>query len=186
VIRKDPLAHPEKLIRQVYAYVAYRIGAGPEAEDVTSETFERALRYRSSYDPRKAEPIAWLLGIARRCADDALAARRPSAGELEDVRSGQELEDEVARRVDLHAAVALLDERDRELLALRYGADLKARQIAELLGERTNTIEVGLHRALRRLRGLLEQQTNPTREGAGQTQQRSAGERPASEEAGGR
>jgi RNA polymerase sigma-70 factor (ECF subfamily) len=157
MMRKDPLANPDKLIRQVYAYVAYRIGAGPEAEDVTSETFERAVRYRSSYDSQKAAPIAWLLGIARRCADDALTARRPQAAELEDVHSGQELEEEVARRLDLHAAVELLDERDRELLALRYGADLKARQIAELLGERTNTVEVGLHRALRRLRALMEQ-----------------------------
>jgi RNA polymerase sigma-70 factor (ECF subfamily) len=157
MMRKDPLAHPEKLIRQVYAYVAYRIGAGPEAEDVTSETFERALRYRGSYDPGKAAPIAWLLGIARRCADDALTARRPTLAEPEEIRSNEELEEEAAQRLDLHAAVALLDERDRELLALRYGADLKARQIAELLGERTNTVEVGLHRALRRLRGLMEQ-----------------------------
>jgi DNA-directed RNA polymerase specialized sigma24 family protein len=39
---------------------------------------------------------------------------------------------------------------------LQYGADLNARQIAELLIERTNTIEVGLHRALRRLRAVLE------------------------------
>src|SRR4051794_16758329 len=157
MMRKDPLANPEKLIRQVYAYVAYRIGAGPEAEDATSETFVRALRYRDSYDPGKAAPIAWLLGIARRCADDALSARRPTVAEPEETISTQELEDETARRLDLHAAVALLDERDRDLLALRYGADLKARQIAELLGERTNTIEVALHRALRRLRAVLEE-----------------------------
>jgi DNA-directed RNA polymerase specialized sigma24 family protein len=45
--------NPEPLIPQVYAYVAYRIGAGPDAEDVTSETFERALRYRSSYGAKK-------------------------------------------------------------------------------------------------------------------------------------
>ena len=41
------------------------------------------------------------------------------------------------------------------MIALRYGADLKTRQIAELLGERTNTVEVALHRALRRLRTAL-------------------------------
>jgi hypothetical protein len=51
--RKDPFLNPEPLIPQVYAYVAYRIGAGPDAEDVTIETFERALRYRSSYDAKK-------------------------------------------------------------------------------------------------------------------------------------
>ena len=52
-MRRDPLAHPEELIKRVYAYVAYAIGDGPDAEDVTSETFERALRYRKSYDPAK-------------------------------------------------------------------------------------------------------------------------------------
>jgi RNA polymerase sigma-70 factor (ECF subfamily) len=77
--------------------------------------------------------------------------------EPEETISSEELESEAAQRLDLHAAVALLDERDRDLLALRYGADLKARQIAELLGERTNTIEVALHRALRRLRAVLEE-----------------------------
>ena len=43
----DPLAHPERLTQSVYAYVAYRIGAGPDAEDATSEVFARALRYLS-------------------------------------------------------------------------------------------------------------------------------------------
>ena len=55
----------------------------------------------------------------------------------------------------MRVAVARLGERDRELIALRYGADLKVREIAELLGERTNTIEVALHRALGRLREEL-------------------------------
>ena len=41
MMRRDPLANPEPLVRRVYAYVAYRIGSGPDAEDVTSEVFER-------------------------------------------------------------------------------------------------------------------------------------------------
>jgi len=41
-MRSDPLANPEPLIRRVYAYVAYRLGDGPDAEDVTSQVFERA------------------------------------------------------------------------------------------------------------------------------------------------
>jgi RNA polymerase sigma factor (sigma-70 family) len=57
-----------------------------------------------------------------------------------------------AGRLDLTSAIGTLDERDRELLALRYGADLSARQIAELLEQRKNTVEVALHRALGRLR----------------------------------
>jgi RNA polymerase sigma-70 factor (ECF subfamily) len=49
-----------------------------------------------------------------------------------------------------------LDARDRELVALRYGADLTAKQIAELLGLRVNTVEVALHRVLRRMRTVLD------------------------------
>jgi RNA polymerase sigma-70 factor (ECF subfamily) len=75
-----------------------------------------------------------------------------------------DLEDETLRRLMISRAVAALDERDRELIALRYGADLTARQIAELLGARTNAIEVALHRALGRLRGILGvDETEPVR-----------------------
>jgi RNA polymerase sigma-70 factor (ECF subfamily) len=160
VLRRDPLANPEPLIRRVYAYIAYRIGDGPDAEDLTSETFERAVRYRKSYDPRKGEPVAWLLGIAKRCVD----GRRPRlelASESADEPSSSNLEDEVVRRLTVARAVAVLDERDRELIALRYGADLTARQIAELLGARTNAIEVALHRALGRLRATFGDEDEP-------------------------
>jgi RNA polymerase sigma-70 factor (ECF subfamily) len=156
---RDPLAHPEPLIARVYAYVAYRIGEGPDAEDVTSDVFERALRYRGSYDPRKGEPIGWLLGIARRCIDDAGARRAVPVAAAPDVPAPGDLEQEVSERLTLDAALATLDERDRELVALRYGADLTARQIAALLGVRTNTVEVALHRALARLRAALEHST---------------------------
>ena len=156
MLRRDPLANPEPLIRRVYAYVAYRVGHGPDAEDLTSETFERALRYRKSYDPKKGEPIAWLLGIAKRCVDGQ-GPRMELASEYADEPSATDLEEETVRRLTVARAVGTLDERDRELIALRYGADLTARQIAELLGARTNAIEVALHRAVGRLRGAFEE-----------------------------
>lgn len=151
----DPLAQPEELIRRVYAYVAYRIGAGPEAEDVTSDTFERALRYRSSFDPKRGEPVSWLIGIARRCIAESVRPA-PVAAAGRDVVEGPEAR--AAERVDLGRAVAALDPRDQELVALRYGADLTARQIGELLDLKTNAVEVALHRALGRLRAELERE----------------------------
>jgi RNA polymerase sigma-70 factor (ECF subfamily) len=161
---RDPLANPKPLVRRVYAYVAYRIGDGPDAEDVTGETFARALRYRKSFDPKKGDQVAWLLGIARRCIHDAQAV---GAGEVPlayEVAAPGELEAESVERIDLQRAVLALDGRDRELIALRYGADLTARQIAELLGERTNTVEVALHRALAQLRvHLAEPEEQATR-----------------------
>lgn len=153
----DPFARPEELIRRVYAFVAYRLGDGPEAEDVTSETFARALRFRSSFDPRRGEPIAWLIGIARRqIADSATKHGEVSVAETPERPVVGDLAGEAVERLTLAAALDRLEQRDRELLALRYGADLTARQIAVLLEARTNTIEVALHRALGRLRSELD------------------------------
>ncbi len=164
MLRRDPLANPEPLIRRVYAYVAYRVGDGPDAEDLTSETFERALRYKKSYDPRKGEPVQWLLGIAKRCIDGR-GPRLELASEWADEAASTNIEEETVRRLTVASAVGGLDERDRELIALRYGADLTARQIAELLGARTNAIEVALHRALGRLRGSFgeDDESEPVR-----------------------
>ena len=156
---RDPLVKPEELIRRVYAYVAYRLGDGPDAEDVTSDVFERAVRYRASYDVRKGEPIAWLLGIARRLIAEWAAARPPIPVPLPDLVSDESLEESVIHGATLARAVAALEDRDRELIALRYGSDLTARQIGDLLGLRTNTVEVALHRAIERLRAALATET---------------------------
>jgi RNA polymerase sigma-70 factor, ECF subfamily len=152
----DPFEDPRQLIRRVYAYVAYCIGDSAEAEDITSETFERALRYRNSFDSRLGDAAGWLVGIARRCIADAARPRRelPTDNPAERVIEGHE--DDAVRRIQLRAAVADLDERERELVALRYGADLTARQIGELLDMKTNAVEVALHRTLARLRRELE------------------------------
>jgi RNA polymerase sigma factor (sigma-70 family) len=155
MMRRDPLRDPGPLIRRVYAYAAYRLGEGPDAEDVTSETFERAIRYRDSYDPRRGEPIAWLLGIARRCIDGRAPVAVEGGVELLDAAAPGDLEEEATRRIMLATAIEGLPPRERELIALRYGGDLSARQIADLLETRTNAVEVALHRALARLRKRL-------------------------------
>jgi RNA polymerase sigma factor (sigma-70 family) len=151
---RDPLENPEPLIDRVYAYVAYRLGEGPDAEDVTSDVFERAIRYRHTYDARKGEPIAWLMGIARHCVNEARATLGRTRLELPDVAAPGNFEEEAIGRLAFYSALNQLEARDRELLALYYGADLPARRIAQLLGERTNTVQVALHRAIARLRAM--------------------------------
>src|SRR5690242_14326585 len=120
---RDPLSNPEFLIRRVYAYAAYRLGDGPDAEDATNDVFERALRYRDSYDRAKGEPAAWLIGIARRCVDQVIADRIPLA-DTKETEAPLDLEGQTVRRIELARALAALSEQDRELVALRYGADL--------------------------------------------------------------
>jgi RNA polymerase sigma-70 factor, ECF subfamily len=157
----DPLAHPERLTQSVYAYVAYRIGPGPDAEDATSEVFARALRYRSKFDSTRGTPIAWLTGIARRVLAERVTQNPPTVADVPDSAAPGALEDDSVNRLTMQTAVATLGERDRELVALRYGADLTATQIGELLELSPNAVEVALHRALSRLRVQLQPEVAP-------------------------
>jgi RNA polymerase sigma-70 factor (ECF subfamily) len=170
---RDPLHDPEPLVRRVYAYVARRIGDGPDADDVTGDVFERAVRYRASYDTSQGKPIVWLIGIARHRIDDFRRTRTDGWSDPPDLaeadlgeNAGDRFEEESLRRIELASAIATLDEGDQDLIALRYGADLTARQIATLLEMRVNTVEVALHRAVGRLRTRVErEEESPARAG---------------------
>jgi RNA polymerase sigma-70 factor (ECF subfamily) len=153
--QRDPLANPEPLIQRVYAYAAYRIGPGPDAEDITSEVFERALKYERSYDESKGDFVGWLLGIARRCVDQRQSEPHTFPLEPRALAVPDDVETEVIERVALTEALAELGDRDRELVSLYY-AGLNGGQIATLLNAPRNTIDVALHRALARLRTILE------------------------------
>ena len=155
----DPLAHPEEAIRRLYRYVAYRIGPGADAEDVVSATIERALKYRSSYNARHGTPAAWLAGIANRCIADHMHSRTRQDQIGLDLPEGyaEDIASRTALRADLARALAALDDRGRELIALRYGADLTSKEIGRLLDLKSGTVDVAIHRTLARLRDLLEQ-----------------------------
>jgi len=159
-VSRDPLARPDELIRRIYSYVAYRIGPGSDAEDVTSETMLRAVRYRSSYDPKRGKPLSWLIGIARTVEHHS--ARPRTTVEAHDPASTEDLAHEVTERLTVVDAVTRLDPKDRELVALRYGADLSTRQIAELLESTPNAVDVALHRCRARLRAELDETSGPS------------------------
>lgn len=154
---RDPLADAAPLVRRVYAYVAYRLGDGPDAEDVTSEVFERALRYQGSFDSSKGEIVEWLLGIARRAVADHHATRAGTPSSLTEVEleAPGDMASENVQRLTLQAALSTLSERDRELIGLRYGADLRAREIGAILGMQTHSVQVALSRAVARLRAVM-------------------------------
>lgn len=145
----DPFADPQPLIKRVYAYVAYCIGEGADAEDVTGAALERAFRYRASFDEARGDGISWVIGIAQRCIADRMLS---VAFNDHDAQPSESHESRSLERIELTRAVRALSERDREIIALRFGADMTLRQIAGVLGVRINTVEVALHRALARLR----------------------------------
>jgi RNA polymerase sigma factor (sigma-70 family) len=147
---------------RLFSFLAYRTGNRALAEDLLSETFERVLRSRQRFDPRRGSERRWLYTIAlnllrdnaRRQTHEEKLLRHVSAGEAhEESDAGLAA---VEHRDELYRALATLNEDEREALALRFGADLKLRDVASVLGEGESAVEGRIYRALAKLRTELD------------------------------
>jgi RNA polymerase sigma-70 factor (ECF subfamily) len=149
-------------IWDVYGYLAYRLGSRDEAEDLTQNAFERALRAWSRYDEQRATPKTWLLSIAHNLLIDHYRASGRQAAPTEDEEIARHAgsaagpEHDLGVSPELAEALATLSQRDREIVALRFGGDLTGPEIAELLGLTLANVQQILSRSLRRLRGELQ------------------------------
>lgn len=143
-------------------FLVYRTGDRALAEDLLADTFERVLRARRPFDRRKASEKTWLYAIAvnllrdnaRRSAVRSRALERVAVGDH--VHTDQREFDAVEQRDSLQAALARLSGEEREVVALRYGADLTVPEIAKLTHEKLSTVEGRVYRALRKLKNELD------------------------------
>jgi RNA polymerase sigma-70 factor (ECF subfamily) len=135
------------------------------AEEVVEDAFWQAWRQAPRFDPARGEVMTWLLAIARSRAIDALrrderfrheelpeddaeatAEPEPAALDLLDAMRGE-------RRV--HEALATLDARSRQLVALAFFRGLTHEEIATQAGMPLGTVKSLIRRALLQLRQLL-------------------------------
>jgi RNA polymerase sigma-70 factor (ECF subfamily) len=136
----------------VFAYVASLLRDRSAAEEVTAAAFERAFRKRRSFDPRRGTQRAWLFGIARNAALDELRRRKRAATLTDEPAAEDAVTEDLERRATVRAALAGLDPRDRELIALKFHAGLDNAEIGAVLGISANNAGTRVHRALTRLR----------------------------------
>jgi RNA polymerase sigma-70 factor (ECF subfamily) len=144
----------------VYAYAATLLRDRSAAEDVAAAAFERAYRRRGRYDARRGTPRAWLFGIARNAALDELRRRRravsaelPAPAQEPDPGEAAEL---AAQRTAVRQALGRLAARERELIALKYHAELSNAELAAVLGVSVSNAGTLLHRAMSKLREALD------------------------------
>lgn len=146
----------------VYAFFAYSVPRSA-AEDLTQATFERVVRSWGSYKPSLAGVRTWILAIARNLLTDHYrrASHRKARSLEEEPALLEELSGDdpelgdVSERDAFRALLESAQPREREVLALRYGADLSANEIAELLDLSPANVHQIASRALRRLRAEL-------------------------------
>lgn len=165
-LREDELQDLHEVYRgnvaAVYAFFAYSVDA-TTAEDLTAATFERVVRNWRRYDDGRASVRTWILVIARNLLADHFRRRShrrgPSFDEHPALAGWTAEEDDPAERcasVDaIKTWLLMLQPREREVLALRYGADLATAEIARSLGLSEANVHQIVSRALRRLRGIL-------------------------------
>ena len=145
----------------LYAFLSYRSGDRVLAEDLLADTFERALRARRRFDPRKASEKTWLYAIALNCLRDHARRRSAEGRALERIATapsaGSTIEvDEIADRDLINRSLTVLSEEEREAIALRFGSGLTVPEIAKLTGEPLTTVEGRVYRALRKLREAID------------------------------
>lgn len=149
-------SHAEPLL----GFLVYRTGDRAIAEDVVADTFERVLRTRFRFDPRKSSEKTWIYTIAlnvlrdnaRRSSTETRALERVT----ECVGGSHGAFDAVEDRDELRRALGLLSAEEREAVALRFGADLTIPEICKVTGESHSTVHGRVYRALAKMRDELQ------------------------------
>jgi RNA polymerase sigma-70 factor (ECF subfamily) len=154
-------------LRDVYSYSYYRVGNHHDAEDLTEQTFLQAYRHlERALRESQGRPLRpWLIRIAHNLAANFYRdrARKPQSA-IEDagmISAPHTTESLVEGREELKAildGVQRLPEDRREALIMRFALGMDNREIARALGRTDGATKVLLHRAIRQLEGLLEDQ----------------------------
>lgn len=151
---------------RIFTYIRYRVDDDATADDLTAYVFERALSQLKRYNPDRAPFAAWLFGIARNAVSNHGRRKRRwqwlSLDSIRDQVSNVLQPEETAVQQEteeqLLYAVSQLNDRERDLVALKFSAGMTNRGIADLTNLSESNVGVIIHRALNKLRATLTQQ----------------------------
>jgi RNA polymerase sigma factor (sigma-70 family) len=155
----------EEYMPKVYKYIGYRIASTQAAEDLTSAVFEKALVKFESYRQEKAAFSTWIFAIARNTVIDyfRLLKKEDSLdGEgMPDVPDRAALPAEAAEQSDeirrLHYCVDKLSSPEKDIISLKFGAELSNRDIARHIRLSETNIGVIVFRTVRKLRDCFRE-----------------------------
>ncbi|WP_425558847.1 ECF subfamily RNA polymerase sigma factor, BldN family [Catenulispora subtropica] len=147
----------------VFRYIYYRVSTRALAEDLTSETFVRALRRITTFSWQGRDFGAWLVTIARNLVADHFKSSRHrmevSTGEMLDSNEVEASpEESVLEHLSNEAlldAVHRLNDQQRECVTLRFLQGLSVAETADIMGKNEGAIKTLQYRAVRTLARLL-------------------------------
>jgi len=160
----------ERFWRRVYALVRSRCGRSDLAEEITQSVFVTcATKLRDGGYQERGRFESWLFLVAMNRLRDELRRERRQAAPSDPTafsgvsagRSGEQDGENAEQLEALRIAVAQLPEADREIIELRHHAQMSFKLIAQTLGEPIGTLLARHHRALKKLRSLMENEQDP-------------------------
>lgn len=159
----------EQYMPKIFRYIRYRVNNVQLTEDLTSAAFEKALASFSKYSSDRAKFSTWIFAIARNVVIDhyRVSGRREATRVLEEAAeipsADLSPEEKLEQKVELQALqlyLAELSDDEREIIQLKFGAELNNRQIAKMLGLSETNIGTRLYRAVRKLRDSFGESEN--------------------------
>lgn len=143
----------EEHLDDVYGYLVYLTRDRSLAEDLTADTFEKALRLWRRFDPARASARTWLCQIARTTALDWFRAEERRQKREERAAAPEQVDAVFAEGLSpyVEAALAELSAGEREVIALRVLLDLDGEEAARVLGISPTAVSTRLSRALKKL-----------------------------------
>lgn len=153
----------DQYVHKIYSYIVMRVGDPETAQDLTADVFLRALESLDTFEWRGFPVSSWLFRIARNRVVDHLRRRQrrkqvPLLEEALELASELEpfhLVEKQVSREQLLAAIAQLTDIQREIIALRFAAELPIAQAARVLGISEEAVKARQHSALSALRRIM-------------------------------
>lgn len=151
----------ERYHARVYRYVFHRVGNAADAEDITALVFMKALEALPTYQSRRSGFAPWLFRITRNSVVDhyrrgrrsdpleAVEHHAPDADPLHHALGSES-------RAELRELVHALSPEQRDVILLRFAADLSFSEIASILKKNEPAVRMLLHRGLRKLKAVMD------------------------------
>ena len=153
----------EAYYMRVYSYVVTLSGSRELAEEITQETFYRAMTKSASFR-READEVTWLCTIAKNLFYDEKRRQKKTGPIPEDIEAGGKSIEQIAADKDssfrVHLALHALEEPFREIFELRVFGELGFREIGMIFGKTENWARVTYHRARLKLQERMKTDEN--------------------------
>ncbi len=149
----------------IYSFVILRINNKEASEDITQEVFFKAWRSRDTFNSKKSSLKTWLFTIAINEIKDYLKYSKKETVDISKVENTiqddlVDISNQVSQKNLIEVVLknlSLLNERDQELILLRFKSDLSVKEIAKILNIEYTATKVALHRAIKKISDLCNE-----------------------------